>query len=37
MFREIIAVYSDTKPTNTLCGQDKELLIVKVDGMYNGL
>jgi hypothetical protein len=32
LFREIIAVYSENlqKPINTLCGQNAELLIVKV-------
>jgi hypothetical protein len=31
LFREIIAVYSEnhTRPINTLCGQNAELLIVK--------
>jgi hypothetical protein len=32
LFREAIAVYSENraKPVNTLCGQDADLLIVKV-------
>jgi hypothetical protein len=35
LFREIIDVYSEnhTKPINTLCGQNKELLTVKAGGM----
>jgi hypothetical protein len=35
--KEIFAVYSEnhTKPTNTLCGQNAELLIVKVSSTYN--
>jgi hypothetical protein len=34
LFREIIIVYSEnhTKPMNTLCGQNAELLIIKVGG-----
>jgi hypothetical protein len=34
LFKEIIAVYfeANTKPAKTLCGQNAELLIVKVDG-----
>jgi hypothetical protein len=37
LFREIIAVYSENgmKPINTLCGQNAELLNVKVDGAYH--
>jgi hypothetical protein len=37
LFKEIIAVYSEnhTKPRNTLCGQNVELLIVKADGEYS--
>jgi hypothetical protein len=33
-FREIIAVYSEyhTKPINTLCGKNEELMIVKAGG-----
>jgi len=36
-YREIIAVCSQihTKHTNTLCGQNKELLNVKPDGTYS--
>jgi hypothetical protein len=38
LFKEIIAVYSEnhTKPLNTLCGQNAELLvIIKVGGIYS--
>jgi hypothetical protein len=37
LVREIIAFYSenDTKPINTLCGQNKEILNVKTGGMYS--
>jgi hypothetical protein len=37
LFREIIAVYSEnhTKPINTLCGQNAELLDVKTGGAYS--
>ena len=37
MYREIIAVCSqiDTKHTNTLCGQNVELLNVKPGGTYS--
>ena len=37
MYREIIAVCSqiNTKHTNTLCGQNVELLNVKSDGTYS--
>jgi hypothetical protein len=37
LFREIIAVYYEnhTKPTNTLCGQNKELLNVIGSGAYS--
>jgi hypothetical protein len=36
-FREIAAVYSGnhTKPVNTLCEQDQELLTVKTGGTYS--
>jgi hypothetical protein len=36
LFKEIIAVYSENhmKPIDTLCGQNTELLIVKVGGTY---
>jgi hypothetical protein len=34
VFEEIIAVYCEkrTKPMNTLCGQNAELMIVKAGG-----
>jgi hypothetical protein len=34
LFKEILAVYTRNhmKPTNTLCGQNEELLIVKAGG-----
>jgi hypothetical protein len=37
LFREIIAVYSEnhTKPIDTLCGNNAELLIVKAGGTYS--
>jgi hypothetical protein len=37
LFREIITVYSGNhaKPINTLCGQNAELLNVKVGGKYH--
>jgi hypothetical protein len=37
LFGEIIAIYSEyhTKPTNTLCGQNAELLNIKADGTYS--
>jgi hypothetical protein len=37
LFREIIPVYSENhmKPINTLCGQNAELLNVKVGGTYS--
>jgi hypothetical protein len=37
MFQEIIAVYSEnhTKPINTLCGQNTELLNIKAGGTYS--
>jgi hypothetical protein len=37
LFREIIAIYSEnhTKPIYTLCGQNAELLILKVGGTYS--
>jgi hypothetical protein len=37
LFREIIGVLSEnhTKPINTLCGQNAELLIIKAGGTYN--
>jgi hypothetical protein len=37
LFREIIAVFSENyvKPTNMLCGQNTELLIVKARGTYS--
>jgi hypothetical protein len=37
LFRGIIAVYSEnhTKHTNTLCGQNTELLSVKEGGVYS--
>jgi hypothetical protein len=37
LYREIIAVYSEihTKHINTLCGQNVELLNVKLCGTYN--
>jgi hypothetical protein len=37
LFKEIITVYSKNqmKPINTLCGQNAEILNVKVDGAYN--
>jgi hypothetical protein len=37
MFKEIIAVYPEnhTKPTNTLCGQNAELVNVKACGTYS--
>jgi hypothetical protein len=37
LFGEIIALYSanHTKPVNTLCSQNAELLIVKVGGTYS--
>jgi hypothetical protein len=37
MFKEIIAVYSEnyTEPVSKLCGQNSELLIVKVGGAYS--
>jgi hypothetical protein len=37
LFRKIIAVYSEnhTKSMNSLCGQNAELLIVKVGGTYS--
>jgi hypothetical protein len=37
LFKEVIAVYSDshTKPINTLCGQNAELLIIKAGGTYS--
>jgi hypothetical protein len=34
MFREITAVFSESYETHTLCGQNPELLIVKVGGTY---
>jgi hypothetical protein len=36
LFNKIIAVFSENhiKPTNTLCGQNAELLIVKTGGTY---
>jgi hypothetical protein len=36
LFKEIIADYSQNqiKPINTLCGQNTELLIVKLGGIY---
>jgi hypothetical protein len=36
LFREIIAAYSEnyTKPINKLCGQNAELMNVKVGGIY---
>jgi CRISPR/Cas system-associated protein Csm6 len=39
LFRKIIAVYSEnhTKPLNTMCGQNAELLIVKAGGTYGYL
>lgn len=35
MFKEMITAHSEnhTKPINTLCGQNTELLIIKVDGL----
>jgi hypothetical protein len=37
LFKEVIDVYSEnhTKPANTLCGENAELLIVKVRGTYS--
>jgi hypothetical protein len=37
LFSEVIAVYSEdhTKPINTLCGQNAELLTVKIGGIYS--
>jgi hypothetical protein len=37
LFKEIIAVYSFNrkKSTHTLCGQNAELLILKVGGAYS--
>jgi hypothetical protein len=37
LLREIIAVHTEnhTKPINTLCGQNAELLIVKAGGTYS--
>jgi hypothetical protein len=37
LFKEIIAVYSEnhTKPINTLCGQNIELLNLKVHGAHS--
>ena len=37
LYREIIAVYSEihTKHINTLCGQNVELLLVKLGGTYS--
>jgi hypothetical protein len=37
LFREIITVYSENhmKHINKFCGQNTELLIVKVDGTYS--
>jgi hypothetical protein len=39
LFKEIIAVYYEnhTKPENTLCGQNGELLVIKADGITTGL
>jgi hypothetical protein len=36
LFREVIAVYFENrmKPTNTLCGENAELVIVKAGGTY---
>jgi hypothetical protein len=37
LFKEVIAVYSEnhTKPINTLCGQNVELLFIKAGGTYS--
>jgi hypothetical protein len=37
LLKEMITVYSKnrTKPINTPCGQNSELLIVKEDGKYS--
>jgi hypothetical protein len=37
LFEEIIAVYNEnhTKPINTLCGQNAEILIVKGGGIHS--
>jgi hypothetical protein len=37
VFKEIVALYSEnhTKPMNTFCGQNAELLIVKAGGTYS--
>jgi hypothetical protein len=37
LLKEIIALYSENnlKPTNTLCGQNAKLLIVKEGGTYS--
>jgi hypothetical protein len=37
LFRETIAVYceNDTKHTDTLCGQNKDYLRVKIAGTYS--
>jgi hypothetical protein len=37
LFKKIIAVYSEnyTRPTNTLCGQNLDLLDVKAVGTYS--
>jgi hypothetical protein len=37
LFKEIIAVYSEnhTKPINTLCGQNADLLIIKSGGTHH--
>jgi hypothetical protein len=39
LFKEIIAVYSEnhTKPINTLCRQNAELLIAEAGGTYSYL
>jgi hypothetical protein len=39
LFKEIIIVYSEchTKPINTLCEHNAELLIIKVGGIYTFL
>jgi hypothetical protein len=36
LFKEIIAVYSgnNMKPTNTHCGQNAKLMIIKAGGTY---
>jgi hypothetical protein len=37
LFKEIVSVYTENyiKPTNTLCGQNAKLLIVKAGGTYS--